>query len=192
MKRRGFLGILGASGATAAAVAANPVGAAAKGFFSPVPKEVVDQVIDEDGIAHFQMQLIIINERGRPEAAKWMVNQYHPKSREEFDGVDPLKVKQVNEACKPLLLRGNVERPGAGAILQGDPVSFDAPHACTVKGVRVFGGQVAGRPWNAFADFAASPSLCAGNVLTVNYTLSIGDGDSMSPENIDKPLRDLI
>ncbi len=164
MKRRTFLERMGlaSAGAASTALASNP----ASLFTSPVPADVVKQLKTGRDEATFKIQLIEIKDGRR------CVPEDHD--------------------VQDLTLRGNVDQPQPNEVFHGDETSFYVNRSMTAIGVRVSGGEIGGRPWNAFAFFGSKVTLVAGNVLTVNYTLSVGDGDPMSPENINKPLRNLM
>lgn len=167
MKRRSFLQGLGLAGGVAAVETVKASTSLGSMFTANVPAKVVEQVA-VNGEAHFQLQLI-----ERVESRRQAIKE--------------------TWATQPIILRGNVDAPNPNEDLVGDKVLFDVSRYCTVEGVRIFGGKLAGgRPWNNFAWFAAAPTLVAGNVLTVSYTLTIGQGDPMSAENRDRPLRELV
>jgi len=90
-----------------------------------------------------------------------------------------------------MVLHGNSATPGNGEELTSDELKWAATRAMTIDGIRIFGGNVGGRPYQNFAWFVAAPALMAGNTLTARYALSF-NMDIMSEEHRDKPLRDLV
>ena len=80
-----------------------------------------------------------------------------------------------------LILRGNVESPGPYEVLKADPVLWYATRVMSIPGIRVFGGEIAGRPWSSYAAFSYMVTLNNGDTLNVNYTLTVGDYGTREP-----------
>lgn len=160
--RRKFVGGLAAAGAVAATV--NPISALAGSTFNTsVPAELRKGLADGSTIMRVSL---VENVSGRR----------HPCN---------------DHATLDLVLHGNSETPGAGSELVADRVSWEITRAMIIDGIRIFGGEIGGRPYQNFAWFRVAPKLENGNTLTVGYTLSF-HSDIMDEENRDRPFRDLI
>lgn len=161
-ERRKFIGGLAAAGAVAAT--ANPISALAGSTFNTaVPAELRKGLADGSTIMRVSL---VENVSGQRQPCR-------------------------DHATLDLVLHGNSETPGAGSELVADRVSWEITRAMVIDGIRIFGGEIGGRPYQNFAWFRVAPKLENGNTLTVGYTVSFYS-DIMSEENRDRTLRDLI
>ena len=166
MRRRSFLGGMGAAGAAAGIAVATPIKALAEagGFTFDAPKEVIADAIKPDVEPAKKLRIQLVEIVG----ARLEGDRLVGGSNRIVADLDPQELNLVG----PL-------EPYIGATYQADQISWEITRAMTAWGVRVSCGEVAGIPWNKFAEFSTPPSLCAGNTLTVCYSIGV-DADMIN------------